>query len=98
MVDYPYALKPSTLEDFLKNMPSRPEPKKIHREYLKGLGYTSSYEWVIAPILKFVGFVDSSNAPTDLFRNFRDTRKSAAIMAQALKDSYKDLFELHSNG
>lgn len=97
MVDYPYALKPSSLEDFLKNMPSRPEPKKIDRAYLKGLGYTSSYELVIAPILKFIGFVDSSNVPTDLFKNFRDTRKSVAIMAQALKDSFKDLFELHQN-
>jgi hypothetical protein len=97
MTDYPYTLKPSTIEDFLKNMPQRPEPKKVSQEYMKGLGYTSSNDWALIPIFKFINFLDSDGVPTDLFKNFRDTRKSGAVMAQALKDSYKGLFELHAN-
>ncbi|MCP8306576.1 MAG: DUF5343 domain-containing protein [archaeon] len=97
MVNYPYTLKPSTLEDFLKNMMPRPEPKAVTQPYLKGLGYTSSNDWVIIPILKFINFLDPKGSPTDLFRNFRDTEKSKVIMAQVLKESYADLFESFPN-
>lgn len=97
MVDYPSILKPSSLEDFLKKMADRPLPENVNREYLKGLGYTSSNEFNIAPCLKFIGFADSSNAPTELFRNFRDTGKSGSVMAQALKNSYKELFKSYAN-
>lgn len=36
MVDYPYTIKPSTLEDFLKKKANRPEPNvKVTMDYLK---------------------------------------------------------------
>lgn len=98
MVDYPYTIKPSALEDFLKKMPDRPEPPaKVTVEFLKKLGYTSSNDWAVLSILKFINFLDSSGSPTELFKMYRDTQKSKAIMAQALKASYSDLFSAYSN-
>jgi hypothetical protein len=98
MVDYPYTIKPSSLEDFLKNMPDRPEPTtKITQEYLKKLDYTSSNDLAIIPILKFIGFIDASGNITELFKTFRDTRKSKAVIAQALRTAYSDLFSVYAN-
>lgn len=81
----------------MKKMADRPEPKSVTTSYLKGLGYTSSHDWKILSILKFISFLDSSGAPIDLFKNFRDTKKSKAVMAQALKNSYTELFESFAN-
>jgi len=97
MVDYPYTYKPSSLDGFLKNITPRPQPKTVSQSYLKSLGYTSSHDWKIIPILRFIKFLDTGGRPIDLFKSFRDTRKQKATMAQALKESYADLFELYSN-
>jgi hypothetical protein len=96
MVDYPYTLKPSSLEDFLNKMANRPEPSRVTQTYLKSLGYTSSNDWAITSILNFIKFTDRSK-PTDLFKTFRDTRKAKSIMAQGLRESYADLFQLSTN-
>jgi len=97
MANYPYTLKPSTLEDFLKNITPRPEPKKVTQSYLRSSGYTSSADFQIIPILKFINFLASNGNPDVFFKSFRDTRKSKATMAQALKKSYAGLFELDAN-
>lgn len=93
MVDYPYILKPSSAEDFLKRMHERPEPRAVSQAYLDSLGYKSSNDRQIIPMLKFVNFLASNGAPDDNFRSFRDTSKQRAVMAQALVTSYEDLFK-----
>jgi hypothetical protein len=95
MGDYPYILKPKSLEDFLKNLKDRPEPKKVTYAYLSSLGYSSTNERPIITILKFITFLDSKGQPTDLFKDSRDTKKSKGIMTNALKKSYAGLFEVH---
>lgn len=98
MVDYPYTYKVSSLEDFLKEMPNRPEPTtKVTIDYLRKLGYTSSRDNAILKILKFIGFLDSSGNITDSFRAFRNTDKSKIIMAQSLRQAYDDLFNAIAN-
>lgn len=98
MVDYPYSIKTGSLEDFLKNMSNRPEPtSKVGREYLQKLGYTSSNDFAITPVLKFIGFLDSNCNIAEPFKQFRDTQKGKSVMAQALRSSYSDLFNAFSN-
>jgi len=97
MVDYPYTAKVSSLEDFLKKMATRPEPPKVTQEYLKSIGYTSSSDRQTIPVLRFIKFIDNEGVPTPFFKQFRDTRKSRAIMAQAMRESYAELFETVSN-
>jgi hypothetical protein len=97
MVDYPYTAKVSSLEDFLKKMATRPEPTKVTQEYLKSTGYTSSSDRQTIPVLRFIKFIDTEGVPTPFFKQFRDTRKSRAIMAQAMREGYAELFETVSN-
>jgi hypothetical protein len=53
MVDYPYMIKPSAVEDFLKNLPNRPEPAKVTIDYMKKLGYKSSNDYAAIAVLKY---------------------------------------------
>ncbi|MFB3887880.1 MAG: DUF5343 domain-containing protein [Candidatus Bathyarchaeia archaeon] len=96
MADYPWTLKTSALEDFLKKMSTRPEPARVTQEFLKSLGYTSSNDWQTIPILKFSKFLDANGNPTEFYRNFRDTSKAKAVMAQAIRESYSELFLAHA--
>lgn len=96
MVDYPYTLKPSSLEDFLQKMPERPEPKNVSQTYFKNLGYTSSNDWVMCSVLRFIGFVED-NKVTERFKNYRDTQKSRSVMTEAIRESYSGLLEISDN-
>jgi hypothetical protein len=42
--------------------------------------------------LKYIGFLDTSNVPTDLWRRYRNPVESRAVLAQAIRSGYSDLF------
>jgi len=44
------------------------------------------------PLLKRLGFSDNANVPNAYYRNYRDEAKSKIIMAQLIRNAYKDLF------
>lgn len=61
------------------------------------MGYTSSNDFKIIPVLKFIGFLDSSGGITEPFKQFRDTQKAKSVMAQALRTTYSELFSNFTN-
>ena len=92
MPDYPYAFKPSSLRDFLKKIPDLGEPSKVTQEYLESVGYKTKNDRALITVLKFIGFLDQDGRPTDSYRLSRDKGKSRAVMAEALRKSYSELF------
>ena len=76
-------------------MPSSGVPKKVTQEHLVTLGFKSNNHRPIRPILRFIGFLDNDGAPLERYRQFRDTRKSGAVMAQALRDAYSEPLDLY---
>ena len=45
--------------------------------------------------MKAIGFLDDNGAPTDRYMRFRDPSISGAVMAEALRDAYADLFTVN---
>jgi hypothetical protein len=70
-------------------------PAKYTHEFIKQLGFTSSNDRSIIPVLKGLRFLDDNSTPTDRYRRFRDPTLSGAVMAEALRDAYSDLFTVH---
>jgi hypothetical protein len=68
-------------------------PDKITTKTLPALGYRSSNDRILIPILKFIDFIDSKNAPTINYLKFRKKRTSKVTMSNAIKTAYADLFE-----
>jgi hypothetical protein len=95
MVKYPYTLKVSSLKDFFDNIPSIGTPERITIDFIESLGYKSKNDRAIVTILKFLGFADSDGAPTEVWLSHRDTSKSKAILAQALRRAYSELFMIY---
>jgi hypothetical protein len=70
-------------------------PPKITQPALPTLGFKSIADRPIVPILKFIGFLDEANVPSQNYKDFKVANKAGAVMASALRKAYSDLFEIY---
>lgn len=69
-------------------------PEKFTVEHLKALGFTSSNDRAAIPLLKDLGFLTPEGTPTARYHAYRDRSKSKAVMAEALREAYSDVFHI----
>jgi hypothetical protein len=69
-------------------------PDRFTVDHLKAIGLTSSNDRPFIPLLKDLGFLTAEGAPTPLYHAYRDTSRSAAVMAEALREAYTDVFHI----
>lgn len=93
---YSYAVKTSSLKEFLQKVQNKDlgVPRKVTVRYLVGIGYKSPNDRRIIPVLKSIGFLDDTGKPTQRFRDFR-TEKAGQVMAEALRQTYSELFQTY---
>ena len=84
-------------EIFAKIVEGAP-PERFNLEHLNGLGFSSSNDRAVIPILKDLTFLDAEGRPTQRYRDFRDRSRSKSVMGDALKDAYGDLFLIRETG
>lgn len=70
-------------------------PERFTHSFLKQLGFTSSGDRAVISVMKSLRFLDDSSAPTDRYKRYRDPSLSGAVMAEALRDAYSDLFTIN---
>jgi hypothetical protein len=69
-------------------------PEVFTYDFLKQLGYASSGDRPIIPVMKAIGFLDDSGRPTELYRKYKDPTLAKSVMAQGLRAGYADLFAI----
>jgi len=69
-------------------------PDRFSHTFLKQLGFTSSSDRPIIPMLRALGFIDDSGTPTDRYRRYKDKPRAPQVMAEAIREAYADLFTL----
>jgi hypothetical protein len=69
-------------------------PDKFTVDHLKAIGFASSNDRAIIPLLKDLGFLTSDGSPTARYHAYRDRSKSKAVMADALREAYSDVFHV----
>lgn len=72
-------------------------PKQFSVSFLHGLGYKSSADRLVIGMLKSLGFLEPSGAPTSRYFEFLDQTQSGRVLAEAMREAYGDLFELNTN-
>jgi hypothetical protein len=63
-------------------------------EFLKALGYASSSDRPIIPVLKAIKFLDESGKPTVLYRDYKDPAVARHALAKGIREGYADLFAI----
>lgn len=85
------------LKDVFKRLAEGQAPDKFTRQHLKDLGFTSSSFHAVIPLLKTLGFLAADGTPTARYHEYRNHAHSRAIMGQALREAYGDLFTIKAN-
>jgi hypothetical protein len=71
--------------------------KRYLLQHLKSIGFPSSNDRPLIPLLKDLGFLTDTGAPTERYHAYRDNARSRAVMGEALLDAYSDLFHINAN-
>lgn len=85
------------LPEVFKRLSEGQAPDKFTRQYLKDLGFTASSFHAIIPLLKALGFLASDGSPTARYHEYRDHSQSRAVLGQALREAYGDIFTIKAN-
>ena len=92
---FPYTVKTGSLKDFIGKIQITNIPARVTSKHLESLGFKSTNDRAIISILKFISFLDSNGVPTDFYKNYRNTSKAKHVIAKAIKESYKPLFDVY---
>lgn len=84
---------PPLMEQIIKGT----APENFNLQHLKGIGFPSSNDRPIIPLLKDLGFLTDTGAPTARYHAYRDNARSRTVMGEALLDAYGDLFHVNAN-
>lgn len=69
-------------------------PDKFSVDHLKAIGLTSSNDRPLLPLAKDLGFLTPEGSPTPRYHAYRDKSRSKAVMAEALREAYADVFHV----
>jgi hypothetical protein len=92
-----YMTTVKNLPSILQKLVDGTAPPKFTIEHLQGLGFKSSADRAIIPVLKDLGFLSEDGVPTQRYHAYRDKSQSKHVMGEALKDAYEDLFHINAN-
>jgi hypothetical protein len=95
MAEFAYTPNPAGIRRFLAHIQQAGVPPKVTGTYLKSVGFRSSNDSYLGSVLKFIGFLDSSGAPTEAWKRYRNKDEGPAVMAAALRSAYSELFGVY---
>lgn len=95
MSEIPYTPLPGKIGKYFEKFQEAGIPSKVNTTWLKTLGFKSGNDAYILRVLRYIGLIDNSGAPTELWKQYKDPMKAKVVMAQAIKQGYKELFETY---
>jgi Family of unknown function (DUF5343) len=87
-----YVLATNRVPDIFAKVRDGQAPDRFSQQLLKDWGFTSSNDKAFLPLLKALGFLTAEGKPTQRYNDYRDHSRSKAVMGQALRETYGDLF------
>lgn len=87
-----YTVAISRLPELFEKVRDGQAPEQFTQQLLKDWGFSSSNDRVMLPMLKDLGFLSPDGKPTTRYHDYRDHSRSKAVMAEALREAYGDIF------
>lgn len=92
----PYSTSVGTLEKILEKIKSASVPERFTQDFVNTkLAMKGGTANSCIPILKKMGLVGSDGSPTELYKEFRNPRKSPTALGKAFKRLYERLYEMN---
>jgi len=91
MSEIPYTPTPGKIRTYFDKFQEVGVPPKVNRKWMGSINFGGGNDQYIIAVLKHIGFIDNSCVPTDLWRLFKDTLKSKAVLAQGIRQGYAEI-------
>lgn len=92
----PYSTSVGTLENLLEKIKTASVPERVTQDFISTkLAMKGGTAMSCIPFLKKMGFVASDGTPTDLYREFRNPKKSRLAVGKAFRKLYERLYEMN---
>lgn len=96
MAEFSYTTVPGKLPALMEKIRSVGVPTKATGQWLKSIGFTSSNDATLIGVLKQIGFIDGSGAPTDAWKKYRGANPKH-VLADAIRSGYSALFSVYED-
>jgi hypothetical protein len=70
-------------------------PSRFSYDFFKKLGFPSSNDRPMIPLLRAMRFIDDSGAPLDRYRRYKDQNQARAVLAEGMREAYADVFAVN---
>ena len=89
-----YTLVPGKIKALLAKIREVNKPQKVIRTWLESVGFNSSNDRTLMPVLSYLNFIDSSNVPTARWMEYRG-QEPGKVLAGAIQKSYSELYDTY---
>lgn len=92
----PYSTSVGTLEKMLEKIKTASVPERFTQDFVNTkLAMKGGTANACIPFLKKLGFVGTDGVPSDLYREFRNPKKSRTALGKAFRKVYARLYEMN---
>ncbi len=96
--EFPSTPSPINVTELFEKIQTIGVPKtKINLEYLKSIGFKSSYDQSLPRVLKSLGFVNADGSPSSMWKDYGVKLQARSVMASAIKNTYSEIFHMYSD-
>jgi hypothetical protein len=92
-----YLAQAKNLQAILDSIRAAQAPERFTVKFLENLGYKSTNDRNIIPVLKTLGLLDESGAPKPRYYRFLDQELWKQVLAEGVREGYGDLFALNNS-
>jgi hypothetical protein len=90
-----YFTSTKNLDAILERMQKGQVPSKFTYDHLKQLGFPSSNDRPVIPVLKALGLLDQNGVPTERYRRFKAGGNEAKqVLGEGVREAYADVFAI----
>lgn len=95
--EYPYMISNNKIRPILDAIEKAEKPPKFSHSVLKKLGFSSSNDRAVIPLMKKLGFLRDDGTPTDHYDELKDKTRRFHALGQQVKELYSELYSINTS-
>jgi len=95
--DYPYMISNNKIGPILQKIQSAAKPSTFNHDLLKKLGFTSSNDRAVIPLLKRLRLLNEDGSPTEYYDRLKDKNDHPFALGERIRELYSDLFAINTD-
>lgn len=95
--DYPYMMSNNKTGPIFQKIITAAKPQKFTHDFLKKLGFNSTNDRAIIPLLKKLRFLNDDGSPTEYYDRLKDKNDLPYVLGERMREFYSDLFTINTD-